>query len=185
MSYDSGDALNLVSDARELETFVVEHDFQIIYADQILDQIGRASNTHTQHDVRHALAPIKTLARELDRTFCFSAHPNKIGGQASIRDRTGGSGQFTDLPRSALMLGYHPQREGYRAVARGKANAGAVPPALVFGSIDLRHEPEDERGARRADDQRSARGPDLRAEEIEPHRPGARTSSRRRRSRRA
>ena len=98
----------------------------------MLDHFDSSLNTHTQHDVRAALSPLRGIARRRELMVAYTAHPNKLGGQASVRDRVGGSGQFTDIARSALYLGYHPEREGWRAVARGKGNAGAVPPALLF-----------------------------------------------------
>ncbi len=132
LAYDDGAALDLVRDIGVLEGYVTEHDIQVVYVDQVLDHLGADLNAHAQKDVRRGLAPVRSLARRLERTVSFTAHPNKMGGAISLRDRAGGSGQFTDLPRSAMVLGWHPDRDGYRALARGKGNVGRVPAALVF-----------------------------------------------------
>ena len=136
LAYDDGAALDLVRDIGVLERYVAEHNIQVVYVDQVLDHLGADLNAHVQKDVRRGLAPVRSLARRLERTVSFTAHPNKMGGAISLRDRAGGSGQFIDLPRSAMVLGWHPDRDGYRVLARGKGNVGAVPPALVF-RIDI------------------------------------------------
>ena len=132
LSYDQGQALNLIHHAAQLDEIVVKGGFSAVYFDQVLDHFDANLNSHTQHDVRSALSPLRGIARRRELMVAYTMHPNKISGQASIRDRGGGSGQFTDVSRSALYLGYHPDLEGWRAVARGKGNAGAVPPALLF-----------------------------------------------------
>jgi hypothetical protein len=132
LRYDQGQALDLVKHAAHLEEIVVTGDFRVVYLDQVLDHLDSNLNSHTQHDVRSALSPLRGIARRRGIMAAYTAHPNKLGGHASLRDRVGGSGQFTDIARSALYVGFHPEREGWRAVARGKGNAGVVPPALMF-----------------------------------------------------
>ena len=132
LEYTEGRTLDLVRDIGVLEQFVVEHEIAVIYLDQVLDHIAGDLNANLPRDVRQALAPIRSLARRLDKTVLYTAHPTKAGGALSLRDRTGGSHQFMDLPRSGLFLGYHPDEHGRRALARGKGNVGATPAALVF-----------------------------------------------------
>ncbi len=99
---------------------------------QILDHLAAGMSSHTQHDVRVALGPLRGIARRLGIAPVYTLHSNKISGAGSLRDRSGGSGQFTDLPRAGLLVGYHPDREGWRAAGRGKGNVGRVPPTLIF-----------------------------------------------------
>jgi len=165
-------SLNFVRHAKHLEEIIVEGAFQVVYFDQVLDHLDSALNSHTQHDVRAALAPLRSIARRREVCVIYTMHPNKIGGQASVRDRSGGSGQFTDLTRSALFLGYHPDREGWRAVARGKGNAGVVPPALTFrieGTFAVNPKTRDVVETAKVVDLEE--DPHLRADEILPHEP--------------
>jgi len=131
LEYAEGRALDLARDVKTLERFVVEREIDVVYLDQVLDHIGGDLNANLPRDVRQALAPVRSLARRLDKTVLYTSHPIK-GGASSLRDRTGGSHQFTDLPRSGLFLGYHPDEPGRRALARGKGNVGIHPPALTF-----------------------------------------------------
>jgi hypothetical protein len=132
LEYTEGRTLDLVRDVKALERFVLEHDIGVIYLDQVLDHIAGDLNANLPRDVRLALAPVRSLARRLERTVLYTAHPTKASGALSLRDRTGGSHQFMDLPRSGLFLGYHPEDRGRRALSRGKGNVGQTPPALVF-----------------------------------------------------
>jgi hypothetical protein len=83
-------------------------------------------------DVRLGLAPFRSLSRRLEIVASYSLHSIKSGTPGPIRQLTGGSGQWTDLARAAIFVGYHPERDGFQAAVRGKANVGALPPAMVF-----------------------------------------------------
>jgi AAA domain len=132
LNYADGVALDFVRDVDTLRALMLEHDIQLIYADQVLDHMPADASANQPKDVRQALAPLRGLARQLDRAVLFSAHPNKAKGELALRDRTGGSHQFTELPRSGMFLGYHPERPGVRALVRGKGNVGRMPAALTF-----------------------------------------------------
>jgi hypothetical protein len=132
LEYDSGAPLSLVRDIGRLEEIIRELGAELVYFDQVLDHFSADDNSHVAKDVRLVLGPIKNLARRLEIAAVYTTHPNKLGGTRSTRDRVGGSGQFVDLPRSMLGLGWHHERDGWRAVARGKGNVGRVPPALAF-----------------------------------------------------
>jgi hypothetical protein len=118
-------------DREALRDYVREHDIRFMYLDAILDNLGRDTNANQQKDVRQDLRNVRVVAREEGIAITYALHPNKSGA-AGLRARAGGSGQFTDVPRSALILGYHPEDEGCRVLARGKGNVGRIPPALVF-----------------------------------------------------
>ncbi len=132
LSYDQGGGLDLARDLEALSEIIVRGEFRVVYFDAILDHLDGDVNANSPHDVRRALAPLRALARRHELAAIYTIHPNKMSGPASIRDRGGASGQFTDTARSAVYVGYHPDRDGWRALARGKGNAGAVPAALCF-----------------------------------------------------
>ena len=170
VGYDEGTVLDLVTHAEHLERMVRRGGFEVVVFNQILDHLDARMNSHTQHDVRVALAPLRGLARRLGIAPVYTLHTNKISGAGSLRDKSGGSGQFTDLPRAGLLIGYHPDRDGWRAAGRGKGNVGRVPPTLIF-RIEEAFVPNPATGevisAPRIVDLQSA--PDLAAEEILTH----------------
>jgi AAA domain len=131
LQYDDGRPLELVRDIERLEQLVRELDAKLVYVDQVLDHFAADASSHVAGDVRRTLTPLRLLAKRCGIAACYTTHPNKLRG-GSTRDRAGGSHQFTDLPRSMLALGWHPERDGFRALARAKGNVGKVPPALCF-----------------------------------------------------
>ena len=133
VGYVDGAPLDIVEDIAVIDQMVADHGFQLVYIDQVLDNSPRDMSSHTQKDVRQSLGPLRNVARKHRIVAEYTAHPNKSAGAGvSLRDRTGGSGQYVDVPRSGLFLGFHPDRDGWRAVGRGKGNMGRVPPVLTF-----------------------------------------------------
>jgi Primase C terminal 1 (PriCT-1)/AAA domain len=126
-----GREIDLVRDIKRIEALVEEHGFGFGYMDQVLDHFSGDSNSHIQQDVRRTLRPIQALARAREIGVMFTAHPSLASaGPRGIRE--GGSVQFGNVVRSALILGWHPELKGVRALARRKGNMGRVPPALTF-----------------------------------------------------
>jgi AAA domain len=126
-----GREIDLVRDARRIEALVRAHGFGCGYLDQVLDHFSPASNSHTQQDVRRTVQPIQALARGLEIGVMFTAHPSLASaGPRGIRE--GGSVQFGNVVRSALVIGWHPEVADVRVLVRRKGNAGPVPPGLTF-----------------------------------------------------
>jgi hypothetical protein len=134
LSYDAGRPLNPERDIEHLEALVVEKSSRLVYLDQILDHLCSERNANSQHDVRAALARLRSLARRHELAAVYTQHPRKGLMGASLRERAGASGQFSDLPRSGLVVGYHPdpERAGLRAFGRDKGNVGITPPSMSF-----------------------------------------------------
>jgi AAA domain len=120
IQYDDGRPLQLIRDIDRLDELVVETGARFIYLDQVLDHLGGDLSSYNPSDVRALLHPAKNLARKRDSAVLFTCHPNKLSGQRSTRDLTGGSGQFVDVARSALVLGFHPEREDMRCARKRK-----------------------------------------------------------------
>jgi Bifunctional DNA primase/polymerase, N-terminal/AAA domain/Primase C terminal 1 (PriCT-1) len=95
VEYEDGTPLQVVRDIRWLEERVRDLDVNVLYFDQILDNLPGDTSTHVAGDVRQAFGPLRNLAVRLGVTVVFTTHPNKLGGVRSTRDRTGGSHQFT------------------------------------------------------------------------------------------
>jgi hypothetical protein len=131
-NYDAGRPPDLVHDVGVLEAHILENRIQFVFVDQILDHVHRDRNAHGQHDMRQALAPVRSLARRLDIAVLYSIHTNKSTLAHTTRERAGGSGQLTDLPRSVLEMGWHPERENVRVVAHGAGNRTPEQPAICF-----------------------------------------------------
>jgi hypothetical protein len=132
LNYVDGIPLDLVRDIDALEGIVRDGGFSVVHLDQALDHLGHDLNANNQKDVRRGLAPLRGLAGRAEIVAMYSMHSIKSTAPGSVRLLTGGSGQFTDLPRSSLFVGYHPDRPGWRAVGVGKNNARADVPTLVF-----------------------------------------------------
>jgi AAA domain/Primase C terminal 1 (PriCT-1) len=132
LNYVDGVPLDLVRDIGRLEEVVRDDGFSVVHLDQALDHLGDGLNANNQKDVRRGLAPLRGLAHRAGIVAMYSMHSIKSTTPGSVRLLTGGSGQFTDLPRSSLFVGYHPDRPGWRAVGVGKNNARADVPTLVF-----------------------------------------------------
>jgi AAA domain len=132
LQYDSGRSFQAVRDIDRLDELAMEVGARFIYLDQVLDHFASDTSSHTALDVRQTLDPLKMFARRREVSVAYTQHPNKMGGARAARDFTGGSGQFVDVPRNMLVLGYHPDHEDLRVLARAKGNIGQVPPALTF-----------------------------------------------------
>jgi hypothetical protein len=123
--------LDLVRDIDLIEEFIREGDFKAGYLDQPLDHFPSDSNSHHQQHVRKVLRPIQRLARKLDLSIWFTCHPSfASAGARGIRE--GGSVQFGNVVRSALVIGWHPAEKDIRVLARRKGNFGRVPPGIAF-----------------------------------------------------
>src|SRR5262249_38091426 len=108
LAYDDGTALDLVRDIAVLEQHARAHGLAYVYFDQLLAHIGAQYNANLPKDVRAALAPLRPLAGKLEITIAYASHPTKASGPLALRERTGGSHQFVEVPRVGLLLGYHP-----------------------------------------------------------------------------
>jgi hypothetical protein len=124
--------LVLRRDIKTLRDAAGDYQAKLVYLVQILDHMERDSSYVSMQDVRALLQPFRLLARELDFAGMFAMHPPKGRQTGMARELGGGSGQFTDVPRSGLIVGYHPTEQGRRAFGRGKGNIGRVPPTVSF-----------------------------------------------------
>ncbi len=89
-------------------------------------------NVNSPTFVRGAMGPLARLSRERQITSLFGLHPPKARAK-TFADTVQASGAFSQLSRTGLLFGYHPddrdlpREEQRRVVLRGKGNAGRNP----------------------------------------------------------
>lgn len=125
----AGDVVDVKADRAELSAAITAHGITVLYADQILDNLGSIDDWRNKQ-VRDALQPLRALARELDVAVIGSLHPNKRAD--SFRQLVSGSSAFNAVSRSSLLLAEHPDDESRRVLVRGKGNLAAAAPGIEF-----------------------------------------------------
>jgi AAA domain len=118
------------NDRRALTQAVRDNRIRVLFLDQLLDNLGTGVDDWRAKQVRDALQPLRSLARDLDVAIVGSLHPNKRGD--SFRQLVSGSSAFNAVSRSSLLLAVHPNDESKRVLVRGKGNLSVTPPALTF-----------------------------------------------------
>ena len=125
-----GGFIELRRDRDRLMAAIEEHDVQVVYLDALLDNLGAAVNDWHGKQVRDALQPARSLARELGVAVIGSLHPNKSG--ETFRNLVSGSHAFNAVSRSSLLLAQDPDEDGRVVLVRGKGNLSSAPEALTF-----------------------------------------------------
>jgi hypothetical protein len=121
--------LDVHEDANALRKFIKRQELAVVYLDQLLDNLGFV-DTWKEKQVRDALAPLRTVARETNVSLLVTMHPNKR--QGTFRERVSGSPAFNAMSRSSLLVTGHPHEPGRTVVVRAKGNYSKEPPAFEF-----------------------------------------------------
>lgn len=129
-----GGFVNLREDHDKLTAVVIEHALQVLFFDQLLDNLGVGTDDWRQKAVREALQPLRALARELDIAATGCLHPNKRAD--NFRSLVAGAPAFNAVSRSSLLLAQHPDDERKRVLVRGKGNLSQAPPAVEFEVVE-------------------------------------------------
>jgi hypothetical protein len=125
-----GGFVELRQDRNRLAQAVEDHGVKVIYLDALLDNLGVGVNDWHGKQVREALQPARSLARELGVAVIGSLHPNKSG--ETFRNLVSGSSAFNAVSRSSLLLAKDPDEDGRLVLVRGKGNLAAAPQAITF-----------------------------------------------------
>ncbi len=113
---------------------------RVVFIDALMEHmpLGRGGeNVNSPTFVRHALRPLKHLARKQQVTILYSLHPPKSKG-ADFRDVVQNSQAFSAIARTGLLFDYHPddhelpEQQRRRVLVRGKGNMGRDPGAIEF-----------------------------------------------------
>jgi hypothetical protein len=126
---DSG-FVNLKEDRDKLAAVVKDEGLGFLYLDALLDNLGVGVDDWRNKQVRDALQPARSLARELDIAVLGCLHPNKHAD--SFRQLVSGASAFNAVSRSSLLLAEHPEDDSRRVLVRGKGNLSATPEAIEF-----------------------------------------------------
>jgi hypothetical protein len=89
-------------------------------------------NTHRDHHIRRALAPLALLASERVLAIVAIVHLNKAQ-TTDVLSRVSGSGGFTAAARSVLAFGVDPDDSDRRVLVHAKSNLSSLAPSLAYG----------------------------------------------------
>ncbi|HEY7025168.1 MAG TPA: AAA family ATPase [Candidatus Limnocylindrales bacterium] len=122
----------LPDDVEELADAIRRAHARIVVIDPVMAHLATGLDSHRDHAIRRALAPLARVADQLDVAMVGVAHLNK-GVSTDLFGRVGGSIGLTAAARSVLVMGSDPdagEDSRERVVAHGKSNLSAQAPAL-------------------------------------------------------
>lgn len=128
--------LVLPEDVAELVDHAKAVDAVLCVIDPISAFLSGKVDSHRDADVRGALAPLASLASEVNLTVLAVAHLKK-GKESDPLSRVSGSGAFGAAPRSVLILGSDPGDENgdggnRRVLAHAKCNVAPLAGSLAL-----------------------------------------------------
>ena len=104
----------------------------VVVVDPLMAFLPGDVNSHSDQDIRRALAPLARLAERTGPAIVVVRHLNKATG-ANALYRGGGSIGIVGAARSGLLIAKHPEDDRRRVLAPIKSNLAALAPSLVFG----------------------------------------------------
>jgi hypothetical protein len=94
--------------------------------------VGRSKvDDHKNSELTCLLEPLAHLADKHRTTIVLVCHLTKGMGAKAVHRIMGGAG-YVNSARAAFILGFDPEDEDRRVLARAKGNCGPVPPARAF-----------------------------------------------------
>ena len=122
----------LPDDIAYLQDLVEETGANLIVLDPVVAHLSGSIDSHKDHSVRRALAPLAALAETTGAAILGIMHLNK-STSTDVLQRINGSGGFGATARSVLLLGEDPKApEGSpeRLLIHAKSNFGHLAPAM-------------------------------------------------------
>jgi hypothetical protein len=123
--------LTLPDDADRLERLIADKRAMLVTLDPIVEYLGEAVKTASDHAVRRALKPLVGVAKRQACAVVGIRHLNKQGGLSAIY-RGGGSIGFGGLARSVLAVGRNPDDDDQMVLAGVKINVARRSPSLAY-----------------------------------------------------
>ncbi len=103
---------------------------RLIIIDPFVAFLANYVNSRIDHDIRRTLAPLASLAADLEAAIVLIRHLNKAAGGVALY-RGGGSIGIIGAARSGLLLARDPEDEQRRVLAVTKSNLAAEAPSLA------------------------------------------------------
>lgn len=129
--------VSLPGDAAAIADAVAERGAKLVVVDPVSAFLDRNHSAYSNQEVRLALAPLATLARDLDCAVLAITHLNKQAGSDPLV-RIADSGAFTALARSVLLLGEDnegDEEDGRRVLSIAKSNLS--PPGAEGRTLEV------------------------------------------------
>lgn len=119
-----------------LERLVEEEKPSLVVVDPLMAHLGDKIDSHRDHSIRRALAPLYHLADRHGCAVVVVLHLNKMGG-GDVFSRIGGSIGISGAARSILLLGRDPDDEDKehgprRVLAHFACNVAPEAPSLRY-----------------------------------------------------
>jgi hypothetical protein len=109
---------------------------RLVLVDPLTAYLAGHVNSHRDHDVRRALAPLAALAHDTGALVLVIRHLNKsIGGPAIYRG--GGSIGIAGAARAVFVVAADPGDASRRVLAPVKSNLATLSPSLTFTLDDV------------------------------------------------
>lgn len=130
---DDVGSVRLPRDVAALRELTEKVGAPVVYIDALFSHLELDGEGKMAHQMRAAIAPIARLARETGAAVMATRHWSK--GAKSAADRGLGSGELSNVARSVLSFGKHPDsREGDQrfVLATTKSNWSAKAPSIEY-----------------------------------------------------
>lgn len=124
--------LTLPDDVLELGTALQDVRARLLVVDPVMAHLGDGLDSHRDHSIRRALAPLYRVAHALDIAGVPIGHLNKAPS-GDVFARVGGSIGLSAAARSILLLTPDPRAEDddrARVLTHAKTNLGQLAPAM-------------------------------------------------------
>jgi hypothetical protein len=129
---DGGESLlDLPEDIELLEDRMSHVRPALLVLDPFVAFLSGQIDSHRDHHVRRALAPLAQLAAEHGVAVLAIVHLNKDQNNDVLR-RVSGSGGFGGAARSVLAFGHDPDDDDTRVLVHAKSNLGPLMPSLAY-----------------------------------------------------
>ncbi len=122
-----------IEDSIALRSVIAETNAALLVIDPFTAHLRDARDTHVDHDIRRALAPLAALAAETGVAILLVRHLNKTTHGNPLY-RGGGSIGIVGAARSGLLVAPDPEDAGgqTRVLALTKSNLAAPAPSLRY-----------------------------------------------------
>ena len=110
------------ADTNALEDRIRKWDARLVVIDPLMAYLGDDVKSNSDHNVRRALAPLKSVAESTGACILLIRHLNKDRKNGTAVYRGGGSIGIIGAARAGLIVARDPEDETRRVLAVSKAN---------------------------------------------------------------